>query len=69
MTAAESTELAALIQEVKDMRKQLDKNTQDTQAIRSTLDNLTGGKQALMWVTGLSIAIAGTIIGWLHTRK
>lgn len=46
---------------MKDMKRQLDKNTQDTAAIKSSLDNLTGGKQALMWITGLIVSL-GVII-------
>lgn len=63
MTVKEETQLALLVQTVAGMKTQLDKNTQDTANIKSTLDNLTGSKQALIWVTGLLVSIGLIIIG------
>jgi hypothetical protein len=65
MAGPKSERLAILEQRVKDMAKQLDENTADTKAIRKTLDNLTGGKQALMWVTGVIVSVTMAIATWL----
>lgn len=67
MTTREAETLAVLSERVTLMAKQLDKNTQDTAAIKSSLDNLTGGKQALMWITGLLVSVGvvvATILGF-----
>jgi len=67
MTASESEVLYKLVQQVEDMQRQLNQNTKDTKAIRTTLDNLTGGKQALMWIAGISVSIALVIAAfWRH---
>lgn len=65
MPARETERLAALEQKVHDMANQLAENTRDTKAIRATLDNLTGGKQALMWITGIFISAMIAITTWL----
>lgn len=65
MTARETERLAVLEQKVEDMSKQLAENTTDTKAIRASLDNLTGGKQALMWVTGVVVSMVVAIATWL----
>lgn len=70
MTPKESETLAVLVEKVHSMAKQLDQNTKDTASIKSTLDNLTGGKQALMWLTGVIVSVGllvATLLG-LHKR-
>lgn len=69
MTASETEVLYKLVQQVDDMSKQLAQNTKDTQSIKSTLDNLTGGRQALMWITGISLSLAALIIAGLNVFK
>lgn len=61
MTQKEAVMFAQLSERMSAMERQLDKNTKDTAAIRSSLDNLSGGKQALLWLTGLLVSI-GVII-------
>lgn len=61
MTKTEAETLAVLSERVSLMATQLEKNTKDTADIKSSLDNLTGGKQALMWITGLMVSV-GVII-------
>jgi hypothetical protein len=65
MTVREQERLAVLEQRVNDIAIQLNENTKDTKAIRTALDNLSGGKQALLWITGTFIAILGVIATWL----
>lgn len=57
--------LAVLEQKVSDMVKTLDINTKDTKAIRASLDNLTGGRQALMWFTGFIVSVLIIVATWL----
>lgn len=65
MTQRETETLARLTARVDIMAQQLDQNTKDTAAIKSTLDNLTGGKQALMWITGIIVSIGVIVATWL----
>lgn len=69
MTKAESVTLAKLCQKVQDISKQLDQNTKDTQAIRSTLDNLSGGRQALMWISGFIFSAMLVVAAYLGLRR
>ena len=64
MTQKEAEMLARLSERMSSMEKQLNQNTKDTAAIKSSLDNLTGGKQALMYITGLLVSV-GVIIATL----
>lgn len=36
--------------------------------LTSTLDSLSGGKQALMWITGIFIALSGLLISYLNIK-
>lgn len=64
MTQKEAVMFAQLSERMTAMERQLNKNTSDTAAIKSSLDNLTGGKQALMYITGLMVSV-GVIIATL----
>lgn len=61
--------LAILEQKVSDISHSLNENTKDTKAIRATLDNLTGGRQALMWFTGFIVSILIIVATWLGFHK
>ena len=66
MTTA--SELAALQQEVKDL-KTIVENTQETVAgMKTTLDGLSGGKQALIFMAGFAVTIAGLIIAAIKVK-
>jgi len=69
MTNKESQQLAALKQEVSDLKEDLKLVQTTVSDIKATLDNLSGGRQAIMWVTGTILVIAGLIISALHLRK
>lgn len=69
MTKKEAETLAVLSERVTQMSKQLDQNTKDTAAIKSTLDNLSGGKQALMWITGLIMSAFIALATYLGVHK
>jgi len=66
LTAQEKVDIALLKEAVKDIKVQLDENTRVTKTIVSKLDNLSGGKQALMWITGTFIAIAAVIAAFFE---
>lgn len=51
-----------LKQIVKEMSVKLDNVTK-------TLDNLSGGKQALMWITGVALTVAGLSIAFINLFK
>ena len=53
------------IDELKLITKEVNKKLD---GLTSTLDNLTGGKQALMWFTGTVLVICGLVISFLHKR-
>lgn len=38
-------------------------------AINSTLDNLMGGKKALIWITGVALTIAGLAIALVNSIR
>jgi hypothetical protein len=69
MARTTTERLATLEQKVSDMSKTLNENTRDTKAIRATLDNLSGGKQALMWFTGLLMSVLVVLATWLGFHK
>lgn len=53
-----------------DELKQLVKETNEqVQELNKKFDTLAGGKQALMWITGISITIAGLIISYFNFKK
>ena len=47
----------------------LDDQDKLLRGINKTLDELTGGKKALMWLTGVSLSIAGLIIAFFKVAK
>lgn len=68
MTPQEADRLARLEQKVSDMKRDLSQNTRDTKTILATLNNLTGGKQALMWITGFITSILVVLAAWLGVK-
>jgi len=69
MTQKEAVMFAELKLEIKAIQKQLNQNTRDTADIKSTLDNLTGGKQALMWFTGFVVSLGVVVATYLGFHK
>lgn len=68
-TKLEVERLAVVEQQVKDLAKDISEVKDDVKEIKNTLDNLTGGKQALMWVTATLIALAALAIGAINVIK
>lgn len=69
MTAQETRELTALRVQVNQLIDSNKRQTEAIETIQKTLDELTGGKQALMWITGISISIAALVIGFINVSK
>jgi len=69
MTLKEKERLAVLETQFSDLKIQLEKNTRTTEEVLETLNRLTGGQKALMWITGITIAIAGIIMSILNYLK
>ena len=66
MTARESERLGKVEQKQDDFNERL-KNVEDKLDILiSKFDNLSGGKQALMWVTGTMLTISALVLGIVH---
>lgn len=42
---------------------------QDLKYIKQTLDELTGAKKALMWITGTAATAIGLFIAWLNSHR
>lgn len=76
MNAPEATQLAVAQQDIKymqrdiqEIKKNQEQQSEDIKQILERLDNLSGGKQALMWITGLALTISGLIIAWLNSVR
>ena len=65
MTARETERLARLEEQVNTLVESNKKQTEVIEAIQKTLNELTGGKQDLMWITGIFIALVGLVIAFL----
>lgn len=53
-----------------DELKQLVKETNEqVQNLNQKFDTLAGGKQALIWITGVAITISGLIISYFNFKK
>lgn len=37
--------------------------------LTAKLDNISGGKQALMWITGVALTITGLVLAFLNVNK
>lgn len=83
MTAAEATQIqqvsttqAVMKEHQKNMQNDIDELKRNSKEINdkldiltAKLDNISGGKQALMWITGVSLTIAGLVIAFLNVNK
>lgn len=83
MTAAEATQIqqvsttqAVMKEHQKNMQNDIDELKRNSKEINdkldiltAKLDNISGGKQALMWITGVSLTIAGLVIAFLNANK
>jgi phosphopantothenate synthetase len=54
------------VAEMKEIQKE---QSEDIKAILERLDNLTGGKTALMWITGLFVSLVALGIAYLNSIK
>lgn len=54
---------------IEKINAKLDSQTDQLNELNSKFDQLSGGKQALMWITGVSLTIAGLIIAFINVNK
>lgn len=54
---------------IEKINQKLDSQTDQLNELNSKFDQLSGGKQALMWITGVSLTIAGLVIAFLNLHK
>lgn len=69
MTAKEIERLTIVEQQVRDLSEDITELKADVKEIKATLDNLSGGKQALVWFIGIILAIAGIVVGALKIGR
>jgi len=76
MTKTESERLTRMEDNQDNFAKALDRLTsqleiqgQKLDELNSKFDNLAGGKQALMWLTGIALTISGLVIAALNLKK
>lgn len=69
MTAQEKERLAKVEQKQDDAAARLMSVEDKLDALITRFDELSGGKQALMWVTGIALTVAGLVIGFLNATK
>ena len=56
-------------QTVAEMREIQKEQSDDIKAILERLDNLTGGKTALMWITGVFLSVVALGIAFINAQK
>ena len=76
MTKTETERLTRMEDNQEDFRKSIEQvfkrlDKQDTILTRldKTLNELTGGKKALLWLTGTAIGVAGLVIAFMTRHK
>jgi hypothetical protein len=73
MTNIERTDLAERITRLEEQYREGAIKTaeisKDVKDIKQTLDNLSGGKQALIWITGIALSIAGIAVAVFHELR
>jgi uncharacterized coiled-coil protein SlyX len=76
MTSRESERLirveerqAEMTDAINKITANLEKGNQKLDELNSKFDNLTGGKQAIMWITGIVLTIAGLIAAYINVLK
>jgi len=69
MTAKDTERIAKLEATVGLMLEEVRSGREDIQTLQKTMDELSGGKQALMWVTGITLTITGIIVAFLNFKK
>lgn len=69
MTQIETERLAKVEQKQDDQAERLRSVEDKLDILISKFDSLTGGKQALMWITGISLTIAGLVIAFIHKQR
>lgn len=66
MTAREAERLAKVEQKQDDLGERIKIVEEKLDTLITKFDNLAGGKQALMWITGVAITVAGLVLGVIH---
>lgn len=69
MNLREKERIAIVEQKVKNLSDDVTEVKADVKEILQTLNNLSGGKQALMWATGVTLTIAALVVAWLNFLK
>lgn len=55
--------------DIDELKALVKETNEQVQTINQKLDTLSGGKQALMWITGVALAISGLIISYFNFKK
>ena len=55
--------------DIDELKKLVRDTNEQIQELNKKFDTLSGGKQALMWITGVSMTIAALIISYFNLKK
>jgi cystathionine beta-lyase/cystathionine gamma-synthase len=69
MTAPEIERITKLETIVKTLVDEVRQGRKDIETLQKTIDQLTGGKQALIYITGVALTVAGLILAFLNFNK
>lgn len=69
MTAREVERLTRVEQKQEDSNKRLESVEDKLDVLIAKFDQLSGGKQALMWITGIALTIAGLVVAVLNFQR
>jgi hypothetical protein len=58
--------MKATVAEMKEIQKE---QSEDIKAILERLDNLSGGKTALIWITSVFLTVCGLVVAYLNSIK
>jgi uncharacterized coiled-coil protein SlyX len=54
---------------IKAINVQLKSQDEKLDLLNKKFDELTGGKQALMWVTGIALTVSGLVLAFINVNK
>lgn len=59
----------AMQSDIDELKTLVKETNEQVQLLNQKLDTLSGGKQALMWMTGVFIAVSGVVIAYFNFIK
>lgn len=56
-------------QDIDELKRNSKEINEKLDILTAKLDNISGGKQALIWVTGVALSITGLVLAFLNVNK